>query len=210
MFSNVTLIFIMAILNPLSLYAAGSYYVGKDAGGVYFQIDQDGGWYIDRKDLKHFKVGDTGTYSIAKDQIGTYLSTDSKRKFYIDVEAKSKLNRKVEAFNAAEEKRLRDLRGDENKRRKTAERGRLLTRATSKPPQPVKLEIHITREQYDENSHLATWVGPGYYPYTRSWVQVRPNDRPPRERPPTNTRPGATARGAGEFPWWKSSLYTRY
>jgi len=79
------LILFLSLLNPIPLYASGSYYVGKDAGGVYFQTDRDGGWYIDRQDLKFFKIGDTGTYSIGKDVTGTYLSTDKNRKYYLDM-----------------------------------------------------------------------------------------------------------------------------
>jgi hypothetical protein len=46
------------------LYADGTYYIGKDAGGVYFQTDQDGDWYIDGQDMENFKFGETGTYYI--------------------------------------------------------------------------------------------------------------------------------------------------
>jgi hypothetical protein len=31
---------------PSSLYAGGIYWIGKDESGIYFQTDQDGGWYI--------------------------------------------------------------------------------------------------------------------------------------------------------------------
>ena len=42
------------------LYAAGNFYIGEDEGGVYFQTDHHGGWYIDEHDLNKFKIGDTG------------------------------------------------------------------------------------------------------------------------------------------------------
>jgi hypothetical protein len=62
--------------SAFQLYADGSYYIGKDSGGMYFQTDRDGGWYIDRQDLKNFKFGETGTYFIENDRYGTYLKTD--------------------------------------------------------------------------------------------------------------------------------------
>ena len=68
---------------PVRLLADGTYYVGRDNEGVYFQTDQDGGWYIDISDLRYFKIGQTGTYSIKRDKNGTYLITDKKRQFYL-------------------------------------------------------------------------------------------------------------------------------
>jgi hypothetical protein len=41
----------------LPLHATGTYYVGRDEGGVYFQTDDHGGWYIDGVDLKSFTIG---------------------------------------------------------------------------------------------------------------------------------------------------------
>ena len=51
-------VFFLFILSlPVRLLADGTYYVGRDDGGVYFQTDQDGGWYIDISDLQYFKIG---------------------------------------------------------------------------------------------------------------------------------------------------------
>jgi hypothetical protein len=58
--------------------------------------------------LKFFKIGETGTYSIGKDVTGTYLSTGKNHKFYLNMEARAKLVEETQAFNAAQEKRLRD------------------------------------------------------------------------------------------------------
>jgi predicted aspartyl protease len=68
--------------------ADGSYYVGKDSAGMYFQTDQDGGWQIPREDRKLFRVGESGTYSKGRDPDGTYIQIDGGRKFYLDVRAK--------------------------------------------------------------------------------------------------------------------------
>jgi hypothetical protein len=73
---------------PTVSVADGNYYIGKDAGGMYFQSDQDGGWQIPKADQKLFKVGEKGAYSKGRDASGTYLRIDDSRKFYLDVTAK--------------------------------------------------------------------------------------------------------------------------
>jgi predicted aspartyl protease len=88
-----------------SLLEAETYYIGRDAGGIYFQTDQDGGWYIDRKDLDNFKIGENGTYSIKADRYGIYINTDKGKKFYIDLEAKAQLDREIERFNEETERK---------------------------------------------------------------------------------------------------------
>lgn len=75
---------ILALLLTDSTAFAGSYYVDKDAGGIYFQTDQDGAWYIASEDLKHFEIGDAGNYTSGRDNKGTYIVTDKKIKFYIE------------------------------------------------------------------------------------------------------------------------------
>jgi clan AA aspartic protease (TIGR02281 family) len=81
------------------LSAGGNYYIGQDEGGIYLQSDQDGGWYIDEKDLRFFKIGETGTYSIKQDRSGTYLITGNNRKFYLDIDARENLERDITEFN---------------------------------------------------------------------------------------------------------------
>ncbi|MGD8764440.1 MAG: retropepsin-like aspartic protease [Desulfobacteraceae bacterium] len=92
---------------PFSLYANGTYWIGKDEGGIYFQTDQDGGWYISQEDLKYFNIGENGTYRVNKDRYGTYIMTDKRKKFYVDVEAKQQLEREIRKFNEAQDKRIR-------------------------------------------------------------------------------------------------------
>ena len=91
--------FLFIISWPVRLLADGTYYVGRDDGGVYFQTDQDGGWYIDKEDLRYFKIGQTGTYSIKRDRNGTFMITDKKRKFYLDTSAKEQLEHEIEEYN---------------------------------------------------------------------------------------------------------------
>ena len=70
--------FLFIISLPVRLLANGTYFVGRDDGGVYFQTDQDGGWYIDILDLRYFKIGQTGTYFIKRDfvEIGRNKKTE--------------------------------------------------------------------------------------------------------------------------------------
>jgi hypothetical protein len=83
------------------LHAEGTYYVDRDKEGVYLQTDEHGGWYIDKADLKRFRIGETGTYQTGSDRYGIYIVTDQRRKFYIDLDASAKLDMEVEAFNGA-------------------------------------------------------------------------------------------------------------
>jgi len=95
-----TICFILfACLWPISLYADGTYYIGKDEGGIFFQTDHDGGWYIDEGDLRYFKIGEQGTYSIATDKEGWFLMTDKRKKFYLDASAREELERELAEYN---------------------------------------------------------------------------------------------------------------
>lgn len=97
--------FVLFILIPvLPSYAEGTYYVGRDEGGVFFQTDDHGGWYIDKVDLKRFTIGQTGTYQIGSDRYGTHLIIDARQKFYVDTEMSKKLERQIEQFNRQQEK----------------------------------------------------------------------------------------------------------
>jgi predicted aspartyl protease len=104
MFSRLIISVLFIFLSVLPLHAEGNYYVGRDVGGVYFQTDDHGGWYIDKADLKKFKIGQTGSYHIGSDRYGTYIITDKHRKFYIDTDASEKLDRQIEQFNRKQEK----------------------------------------------------------------------------------------------------------
>ena len=86
------------------LLEAETYYIGEDKWGVYFQTDNDGGWYIDEEDLKYFRIGEKGTYILGKDRNGTYLITNKQKKFYIDLEAKNELEQEISVFNKQQQK----------------------------------------------------------------------------------------------------------
>jgi predicted aspartyl protease len=83
-------------------YAGGNYYVGKDEGGIYLQTDSDGGWYIDQIDLKHFTIGESGTYRTGMDRGGQFILIDN-HKYYIDSNRKESLKNEIAAFNEKQE-----------------------------------------------------------------------------------------------------------
>ncbi len=77
-------------LMPPAALAGGSYVVGRDSGGVYFQTDGDGGWYIPVEDRKHFRVGERGSYESGRDAGGSFILIGDGRKFYLDTEARNR------------------------------------------------------------------------------------------------------------------------
>jgi len=78
------------------------------------------------------------------------------------MEARSKIVKETEAFNAAEEKRLRiSGKMKTSAAKKQGQRSRGQRRQAS--PQPVKVEITVTSQGYDENYRSETYIGPGYY-----------------------------------------------
>ena len=80
-------VFVLILLFSVAA-VAGTYYIGRDEGGVYFQTDRHGGWYIAREDLKHFRAGQKGRYTAGSDAEGTYILTDNNQKFYLDLAAR--------------------------------------------------------------------------------------------------------------------------
>lgn len=87
-----------------SVHADGTYFVGEDKEGLYFETENDGSWYINHEDLRKFKVGERGTYSLGQDQNGTYIKTDRHGKHYIDQKAAEVLEREVEEANKEQER----------------------------------------------------------------------------------------------------------
>ena len=98
--------FLIVFIVAMNCFAGGTYQVGQDQGGIYFQTDNDGGWYIDKSDLKDFKIGQTGNYSIEKDQNGTSLLINKNRKYYLDTKAKDKQNIENAKVNQEYERKM--------------------------------------------------------------------------------------------------------
>ena len=92
--SHIILVFLIVSYS----FAGGNYYVGKDDGGIYLQTDNDGGWYIDSQDLRHFSVGKSGEYKTGKDRKGTFIQIEMK-KFYVDASRKQSIDYEISAFN---------------------------------------------------------------------------------------------------------------
>jgi hypothetical protein len=61
-------------------------------------------WYIEKADLKNFKLGETGTYQIGSDRYGTYMLINKPRKFYIDLGGSEQGEREIEEINRKQEK----------------------------------------------------------------------------------------------------------
>jgi clan AA aspartic protease (TIGR02281 family) len=66
-----------------NVHATDNYYIGKDRGGVYFQTNEHGSWYINEDDIENFSVGEKGKFRFGKDDNGTYVVTDRRLKFYV-------------------------------------------------------------------------------------------------------------------------------
>jgi predicted aspartyl protease len=89
-------------------FSGGTYYIGKDEGGIYFQTDNDGGWYIDPQDLKHFNIGESGEYKSGIDHNGQFILTE-KKKYYIDTGRKGSLENEIDAFNEKQVEKSKKL-----------------------------------------------------------------------------------------------------
>jgi predicted aspartyl protease len=96
---HISTLIIGLVLLTATAAVPGTYFIGRDGGGVYFQTEQHGGWYIDREDLKFFQPGQKGHYSTGRDAAGTYIVTDGDHRFYLDIDARQAQERKNRAYN---------------------------------------------------------------------------------------------------------------
>ena len=101
--NSVRLAILLTFLLPSVSFADGNYHVGKDSGGMYFQTDRDGGWYIPKDDQGYFKSGEKGTYTWGTDANGTYIQIGETRKFYLDVASRG--NSRSPAADPGQEKK---------------------------------------------------------------------------------------------------------
>lgn len=154
----------LVLLVALDCFAGGTYRVGQDQRGTYLQTENDGGWYIDRSDLKDFRIGQTGKYSISTDQDGTFLLIDKNRKYFLDIAAKEKQDIETAIVNKEYERTMKSLRQKEAQRNmedarlkdeKKREQARL--QEEKKP----KIEHYQTSGQPDEVRHrqpIPSWL----------------------------------------------------
>ena len=101
--NSVRLAILLTFLLPSVSFADGNYHVGKDSGGMYFQTDRDGGWYIPKDDQGYFKAGEKGAYTRGTDANGTYIQIGETRKFYLDVASRG--NSRSPAADPGQEKK---------------------------------------------------------------------------------------------------------
>lgn len=157
------LIFTFCFISPL--YAKGTYYVGEDEGGVYFQTDNNGGWYISQEDLKYFSIGNSGTYRISKDLSGTFITTDKGHKFYLDTDAKQQLEKKIQAFNETQERKTEKLIEQELKRKELEIQREALEKSDVKAANAgPQTEVSVTNVY---GTPYSSWFGPKYYQHNR-------------------------------------------
>jgi hypothetical protein len=150
------------------LYAAGNFYIGQDADGVYFQTDGHGGWYIAEQDLKTFKIGETGKYYIKTDRNGTYIEAEKHGRFYLDLEAKKQLENEIASFNREQEKKWEKQRTPEAQKKEleTENMGKEETNQDNTETKELKVTVsHEYRYPY------GIWSSP--YRYGRYGTPIR-------------------------------------
>jgi hypothetical protein len=156
------------------LYAKGTYHIGEDAGGIYFQTDMDGGWYINPEDLKYFSIGDTGSYRISKDPDGTFIAIDKGHKFYLDTDAEQQLEQEIQAFNQKQQEKIDKWKEQEFKRKELESKKRALEKNEETADNEYRqIKITITNVY---NPPIRSRFGPIYYPHHR--ISKHPKKRP--------------------------------
>jgi clan AA aspartic protease (TIGR02281 family) len=81
-YMRVFVLVLLIIAGPVLLWADGRYQILQDDDGVYFQTENEGGWYIPEEDQHLFPSGKAGWYRIGRDASGRYLLTEQ-GKFYL-------------------------------------------------------------------------------------------------------------------------------
>ena len=89
---------IASVAIPATLCADGQYRICKDSNGIYFQTENDGGWYIPEEDLIYFELGQSGHYRIARDGNGRYLETEQ-GKFYLGYRDREAYEQEIETVH---------------------------------------------------------------------------------------------------------------
>jgi hypothetical protein len=154
----IVLLFICLFAYPV--YAARNFYISEDEGGVYFQTDHHGGWYIAEQDLKKFKTGETGRYHIKTDRNGTYIRTEKHGKFYLDLEARKQLENEIEGFNREQEKRWEKLRTEKAQRKELEAQTKGKEEIPQDNAEVSELKVTVSREY---RYPYEIWGGPFRY-----------------------------------------------
>ena len=96
--------FLVSLTMVVSATASDRYRIGKDNGGVYFETDGHGSWYIDEADIEKFEIGEKGRFKFGTDRDGTYIVTDRRLKFYVKFEPPNNTSNEIDSYS-------RDFRG---------------------------------------------------------------------------------------------------
>jgi len=169
------IVLLFVCLFAYTLYAGGNFYIGEDAGGVYFQTDHNGGWYIDEKDLNTFKIGENGRYYIKTDRDGTYLKSERHGKFYLDLEAKKQLENEIASFNREQEKKWEKQRAQEAQRKKLEAEITGKEEANQDNTEAEELKVTVSHEY---RYPYGIWSSP--YRYGRYGTVIRHKIESPR------------------------------
>jgi hypothetical protein len=145
-FSKFLIVMLFICLFTYPLYAAGSFQIGEDEGGVYFQTDNHGGWYIDKNDLKKFKIGETGNYFIKTDRNRTYIIAERHGKFYLDLEAKKHLEKEIQRFNSEQQEKSQKLKDEETQRKELETKKNDKQETDEDVAETKEIKITITNE----------------------------------------------------------------
>lgn len=175
--------FCIVLLLSMDCFAGGTYQVGQDQGGIYFQTDNDGGWYIGKSDLKDFKIGQTGSYSLKKDRNGTFLVTDKGHKFYLDMKAKEKQDLENARVNQEYERKMANMRRREAKRNAEWAREKNMQREESfrqeidrqYSSEPPRSSVPVAPAQNRSRGAVNPYTGE-YYPPAGGGGAIDPRD----------------------------------
>jgi predicted aspartyl protease len=88
---------------PAMIHADGRYRIILDDDGLFFETENEGGWYIPEEDQNYFQPGQTGRYLISRDSNGHFLETEH-GKFYLSFHSDEEPDTEIEAFNRLQNK----------------------------------------------------------------------------------------------------------
>jgi len=88
---------------PAMVHADGQYKILLDDDGLFFETENEGGWYIPEEDQNYFKPEQSGRYQISRDSNGRFLKTEH-GKFYLGFNHDEEFDTKIEAFNRSQNK----------------------------------------------------------------------------------------------------------
>lgn len=98
-------ILIVMMFFPRVVKADGQYRILLGEDGIFFETENDGGWYIPEEDQQFFKPGQKGYYTIRRDSNGNFLKTEH-GKFYLSHHSEEELDSDIDTFNRSQNKSM--------------------------------------------------------------------------------------------------------